>query len=136
MRGRVRAHIFLCMLANYLIGHMRMALAPLLFDDHEKKNRMTARDAYRPWRPPGLRYSHEGHLNYFAVSGNSPSLWWFFNEVRWLWLRSLWRRSQKARLNREKFLRLTGRYFPPIKILHPLPLHRFDARTQGRSPVR
>jgi hypothetical protein len=22
----------------------------------------------------------EGHLNYFAVSGNHPSLWWFFNE--------------------------------------------------------
>ena len=24
----------------------------------------------------------QGHLNYFAVSGNDPSLWWFFNEVR------------------------------------------------------
>jgi hypothetical protein len=22
-----------------------------------------------------------GHLNYFAVSGNHPSLWWFFNKV-------------------------------------------------------
>jgi RNA-directed DNA polymerase len=78
----------------------------------------------------------KGHLNYFAVSGNSPSLWWFFNEVRWLWLRSLRRRSQKASLSWEKFIRLTGRFFPPIKILHPLPLHRFDARTQGKSPVR
>ena len=78
----------------------------------------------------------KGHRNYFAVSGNSPSLWWFFNEVRWLWLRSLRRRSQKAFINWEKFIRLTGRFFPPIKILHPLPLHRFDARTQGRSPVR
>ena len=78
----------------------------------------------------------KGHLNYFAVSGNSPSLWWFFNEVRWLWLRSLRRRSQKAFLSWEKFIKLTGRYLPPIKILHPLPLHRFDARTQGRSPVR
>jgi hypothetical protein len=78
----------------------------------------------------------KGHLNYFAVSGNSPSLWWFFNEVRWLWLRSLRRRSQKASLSWEKFIRLTGRFFPPIKILHPLPLRRFDARTQGKSPVR
>jgi hypothetical protein len=24
----------------------------------------------------------QGHLNYFAVSGNDPSLWCFFNEVR------------------------------------------------------
>jgi hypothetical protein len=23
-----------------------------------------------------------GHLNYFAVSGNHPSLWWFFNKVK------------------------------------------------------
>ena len=78
----------------------------------------------------------KGHLNYFAVSGNSPSLEWFFNKVRWLWLRTLQRRSQKAFLNWKKFTRLTSRFFPPIKILHPLPLHRFDARTQGRSPVR
>jgi hypothetical protein len=78
----------------------------------------------------------KGHLNDFAIPGNSPSLWWFCNEVRWLWLRSLWRRSQKAFLNWEKFLRLTSRFFPPIKILHPQPLHRFDARTRGRSPVR
>ena len=77
-----------------------------------------------------------GHLNCFAVPGNSPSLWWFFNEIRWLWLRSLRRRSQKAFLSWEKFIKLTGRFFPPIKILHPQPLHRFDARTQGRSPVR
>ena len=78
----------------------------------------------------------KGHLNYFAVPGNSPSLGWFCNEVRWLWLRSLRRRSQKAFLNWEKFTRLTNRFFPPIKILHPLPLHRFDARTRGRNPVR
>jgi hypothetical protein len=78
----------------------------------------------------------QGHLNYFAVSGNDKSLWWFFNEVRWLWLKSLRRRSQNARLSWEKFTRLVDRFFPPIKVLHPLPCHRFDARTRGRSPVR
>jgi len=36
----------------------------------------------------------KGHLNYFAVSGNHPSLWWFFNKVKRLWLASLKRRSQ------------------------------------------
>src|SRR5438128_3503761 len=39
----------------------------------------------------------KGHLNYFAVSGNHPSLWWFFNKVKRLWLASLKRRSQTAR---------------------------------------
>lgn len=31
---RVRAHIFICMLAYYVEWHMRKALAPLLFDNH------------------------------------------------------------------------------------------------------
>ncbi len=77
-----------------------------------------------------------GHLNYYAVSGNDPSLWWFFAQARWYWLRSLRRRSQRAYINWEKFTRLVNRFFPPITILHPLPCHRFDARTRGRSPVR
>jgi|BarGraIncu00222A_1022003.scaffolds.fasta_scaffold31062_1 transposase len=33
---RVRAHIFLCMLAYYVEWHMRQDLAPLLFDDDDK----------------------------------------------------------------------------------------------------
>jgi len=78
----------------------------------------------------------KGHLNYFAVSGNDPSLWWFFAQVRWYWLRTLRRRSQRAFLNWEKYTRLVGRFFPAIRILHPLPCHRFDAKTRGRSPVR
>ena len=32
---RVRAHVFLCMLAYYVEWHLRHKLAPLLFDDHE-----------------------------------------------------------------------------------------------------
>ena len=33
---RVRSHVFLCMLAYYVEWHMRQALKPLLFDDHDK----------------------------------------------------------------------------------------------------
>jgi hypothetical protein len=33
---RVRAHVFLCMLAYHLEWHMRAALAPILFDDHDR----------------------------------------------------------------------------------------------------
>jgi Transposase DDE domain len=36
---RVRAHVFLCMLAYYVEHHMRLALAPLLFADHEPNKR-------------------------------------------------------------------------------------------------
>src|SRR5436309_2793461 len=34
---RVRAHILLCTLAYYVEWHMRRALAPILFDDHDKE---------------------------------------------------------------------------------------------------
>lgn len=34
---RVRAHVFLCMLAYYVEWHMRKKLAPILFDDEEKE---------------------------------------------------------------------------------------------------
>ena len=34
---RVRAHVFLCMLAYYLEWHMRQRLAPMLFDDTDKE---------------------------------------------------------------------------------------------------
>ena len=83
-----------------------------------------------------VRQMLQGHLNYYAVSGNHPSMWWFCNQVRWLWLKALRRRSQNARLSWERFTRLVDRFFPPIKVLHPMPCHRFDAKTRGRSPVR
>ena len=35
-QDRVRAHVFLCMLAYHLEWHMRQALAPILFDDHDR----------------------------------------------------------------------------------------------------
>ncbi len=35
----------------------------------------------------------KGHLNYFAISGNDPSLWWFSYQVKWRWLRALRRRA-------------------------------------------
>lgn len=42
---RVRAHIFLCMLAYYVQWHMRSALAPMLFDDEDKALAEALRDS-------------------------------------------------------------------------------------------
>jgi hypothetical protein len=39
---RVRAHVFLCMLAYYVEWHLRRALAPILFDDHDRPNAVRA----------------------------------------------------------------------------------------------
>jgi transposase len=43
LAGRVRAHVFICMLAYYVEWHMRRALAPLLFDDDDKQAAARAR---------------------------------------------------------------------------------------------
>jgi hypothetical protein len=40
---RVRAHVLLCMLAYYLEWHMRQALGPVLFDDHQRQQAAAAR---------------------------------------------------------------------------------------------
>lgn len=43
LAGRVRAHVFLCMLAYHVTWHLRQALAPLLFEDHDRAGAATAR---------------------------------------------------------------------------------------------
>jgi len=43
LADRVRAHVFLCMLAYYLEWHMRQELAPMLFDDTNKEAAWAAR---------------------------------------------------------------------------------------------
>ncbi len=42
---RVRAHVFLCMLAYHVEWHLRERLAPMLFDDHDKENARKARSS-------------------------------------------------------------------------------------------
>ncbi len=46
--GRVKAHIFLCMLAYYVEWHMRKALAPLLFADERLDEDRLTRDPVAP----------------------------------------------------------------------------------------
>jgi RNA-directed DNA polymerase len=77
-----------------------------------------------------------GHYAYYAVPGNSDRINRFYNEVTRLWLRALRRRSQRHRLPWTRMRRLSARWLPPPKRMHPFPNARFAATTQGRSPVR
>jgi Transposase DDE domain len=45
LSDRVRAHVLLCMLAYHLEWHMRQALAPILFDDHQRAEAAAARSS-------------------------------------------------------------------------------------------
>ncbi len=77
-----------------------------------------------------------GHLAYYAVPGNTDAVAAFRTQATRHWYRALRRRSQRSRLNWERMNRLATRWLPPARPLHPWPNVRFDARTQGKSPVR
>lgn len=42
---RIRAHVFLCMLAYYVEWHLRQKLAPILFDDHDQQEAERKRES-------------------------------------------------------------------------------------------
>jgi RNA-directed DNA polymerase len=77
-----------------------------------------------------------GHYAYYAVPGNSDRINRFYNEVTRLWLRALRRRSQRHRMPWTRMRRISARWLPTPKRMHPFPNARFAANTQGRSPVR
>ena len=76
-----------------------------------------------------------GHANYYGVPDNSKALraFRYFATEHWYW--ALRRRSQRSRLTWERMQCLRDRWLPWPQITHPWPNARFDARTQGRSPV-
>jgi group II intron reverse transcriptase/maturase len=65
----------------------------------------------------------QGHYNYFGVSGNFRCLLLVRDEVRRAWFKWLRRRSQRTRLNWERFLELLKRF--------PLPRPRIRVRIWG-----
>jgi len=77
-----------------------------------------------------------GHLAYYAVPGNIEAVEAFRDQATRHWYQALRRRSQRTRLNWQRMHRITTRWLPPAKIMHPWPDARFDAWTRGRSPVR
>ena len=77
-----------------------------------------------------------GHYRYYAVPDNIRALQAFRDTVTRHWLRSLRRRSQRSRMTWERMRRIADRWLPRARIQHPWPNVRFDASTQGRSPVR
>jgi len=67
LEDRVRAHVFLCMLAYYVQWHMRQALGSLLFDDEDLPDIRQRRDPVAPAEPSrsalhkkGTRKNSEG----------------------------------------------------------------------------
>jgi RNA-directed DNA polymerase len=69
-----------------------------------------------------------GYFQYHAVPGNWNRLEEFRKNVLRLWHRSLRRRSQKSRWTWTRFRQLLVDRVPEVRILHPFPDRRFDAK--------
>ena len=77
-----------------------------------------------------------GHYNYYAVPDNSRALRAFRFRVIWHWLTGASAPQPEKRITWERMDASLIDGYPYPRILHPWPEQRFDAITQGRSPVR
>lgn len=77
-----------------------------------------------------LRSVVQGYFNYHAIPGNGKRLMAFRDAVTRSWRHMLRRRSQGNRFDWKRMHRLVGRWLPSVRILHPYPNVRFDARSK------
>jgi group II intron reverse transcriptase/maturase len=101
-----------------------------------KEELLRRRDRPIPEQGQWLNSVVRGHCAYYAVPGNIDAVAVFRDQVAVHWRMALRRRSQRTNLTWERMNRLKTRWLPPARIMHPWPSERFDARTQGKSPVR
>jgi len=71
-----------------------------------------------------LRSVVQGHLNYYAVPGNTDAVRAFRDQITRHWFKALRRRSQKTRVNWKRMGQLATRWLPPAQIQHPFPEQR------------
>lgn len=76
-----------------------------------------------------LRAVVGGHIRYYGVPMNGPSLSGFRKEIVRLWWKALKRRSHKHRLPWERMKRLVDKWLPQARVCHPYPLVRFGVIT-------
>ncbi len=77
-----------------------------------------------------------GHYNYYGVPHNYAALKEMRRAIERLWKLVLGRRSQKGYVTWERMRRISHRWLPTPRIVHPYPDQRLRVITQGRSPVR
>jgi hypothetical protein len=66
LADRVRAHVFICMLAYYVEWHMRRALAPMLFEDDDKPSAARRRPSPVAKALRSERAEHKAHTKLAA----------------------------------------------------------------------
>ena len=76
-----------------------------------------------------LRSVLQGHMNYYAVPGNTDAVKEFRTQITRHWFKALRRRSQRTRMNWARMNKIATRWLPPTRTVHPFPAARLAART-------
>ena len=76
-----------------------------------------------------LRRMLQGHMNYYAVPGNTDAVREFRTQITRHWFKALRRRSQRTRVNWVRMNKIATRWLPKIRTKHPFPAARLAART-------
>ena len=94
-------------------------------------------------RVPGtvewLQQVVKGYFQYHAIPGNFARMRAFRSDVLRSWIQTLRRRSQRHRMNWERFAARLASLLPPVQIMHPYPDVRFAAKHPsilGKNRVR
>jgi RNA-directed DNA polymerase len=102
----------------------RRAKLARVTEESERRRHDAVRDQYR-WLCSVL----DGHYGYYGVPTNYRAMAQFRHAIEWIWLRSLQRRSQRARMNKEQRKSFNERFpLPKPRIIHPWPSTRFALR--------
>jgi hypothetical protein len=66
-------------------------------------------------------------MAYYAAPGNASAVNAFRTQLTGRGHKALRRRSQKTPINRARMNRITTRWLPPARVMHPFPQARFAA---------
>jgi group II intron reverse transcriptase/maturase len=138
-RGQGKPETFNFLGFTHICGKTRNGRFTVLRRTARKKWQMKLKDVYSelqhrmhdpvPEQGAYLRSVVGGHIRYYGVPGNGPSIAAFRKEICLRWAKVLKRRSQKHNLIWDRMQRLINKWIPLPRICHPYPLQRFGVIT-------
>jgi group II intron reverse transcriptase/maturase len=138
-RGEGKPETFNFLGFTHICNQTRKGIFTVLRKTMRKRRQAKLKEVYKelkqrmhdpvPEQGAYLRSVVGGHIRYYGVPMNGPSVSAFRKEVCQLWWKALKRRSHKHRLVWDRMKRLMDRWLPPARVCHPYPLVRLGVIT-------
>jgi RNA-directed DNA polymerase len=138
-RGEGKPETFNFLGFTHICSQTRKGMFTVLRKTMRKRRQTKLKEVYQelkrrmhdpvPEQGAYLRSVVGGHVRYYGVPMNGPSVSAFRKEVCQLWWKALKRRSHKHRLVWDRMKRLMDRWLPSARVCHPYPLVRLGVIT-------